>query len=151
MEVWPPRSQTWNFIFLYCSVSTLKPMVGMVWIASSESFCRRSANEAAHSQPSEQQRRSVRRKPDAAVAAAHRSADNGTAAQLEGVLAAQRRSALTQDGRLAGVVEAEDEDADLLAAEEALEYPREEDAHRCRLGWVCSRQRAVRTGGEKPL
>jgi hypothetical protein len=61
MEVCPPRSQTWNLIFLYCSVSTLKPMVGMVWIASSESFCSRSANESAYSQPNAQRQTTSQR------------------------------------------------------------------------------------------
>jgi len=28
-------------MFLYCSVSTLNPMVGIVWMASSDSFWRR--------------------------------------------------------------------------------------------------------------
>lgn len=26
MLVWPPKSQTWNLMFLYVTVSTLKPM-----------------------------------------------------------------------------------------------------------------------------
>jgi hypothetical protein len=31
-------------MFLYCSTSTLKPIVGIVWMFSSESFCNRSAD-----------------------------------------------------------------------------------------------------------
>ncbi len=30
IDVCPPKSQTWNLMFLYVTVSTLKPIVGMV-------------------------------------------------------------------------------------------------------------------------
>lgn len=57
------------------------------------------------------------------------------------------RGGLTQDGGLAGIVEAEDEDAGLAVAEDRREEPREDDAHGGGGGAEVTPARAAEGGG----
>lgn len=46
-------------MFLYCSTSTLKPIVGIVWMFSSVSFCKRSEGEEGERKEEEAEARGV--------------------------------------------------------------------------------------------
>ena len=133
----PPTSQTVNEMFLYSTVSTLKPIVGIVvttYEAEGIFFVARDRALAAM----RRRRRREGRPPGGGGGATPppppREARGGRArARREKRRGGPRLAELelVEDGRLTGGVEADHQDAHLLLAEHALPDAGERETHGC--------------------